>query len=52
MMAVQKFVDFPSCEDFPVLRYGNVQRMLCPSGAPQVHRSSYNFSHLPDHYRS
>ncbi|XP_033607997.1 uncharacterized protein LOC111866074 isoform X3 [Cryptotermes secundus] len=39
-VAVQKFVDFPSCEDFPVQSFGNVQRMLCPSGVPQETVSS------------
>lgn len=46
-MAVRKFVDFPSCEDFPVRSFGNVQRMLCPSGVPQVHTSSLSSHPLP-----
>ncbi|KDR09150.1 uncharacterized protein LOC110838941 isoform X2 [Zootermopsis nevadensis] len=39
MLAVRKFVNFSSCMDFPVKKFGYVQK-VCPSGAAQETVSS------------
>jgi hypothetical protein len=47
MVAVRKFLDFPSCKDFPVRSFRNVQRMVCPSGEPQVQAQSLSSHPVP-----
>jgi hypothetical protein len=33
---VQKFVDLPSCVNFPVQKFSNVRKMFCSSESPKV----------------
>jgi hypothetical protein len=35
-VAIQKFVDLPSCVNFPVQKFSNVRKMFCSSEVPTV----------------